>query len=110
MAPPSFALQNYMTLTSDVGVRIKARLAATPVIDVSYSEGVAGSSTCELSKPDNAGEREPDNSGLNSMKTHPTERASNAAAHTSAVQERSESTQRKTSPQLISWEEVIGER
>ena len=110
MAPPSFALQNYMTLTSDVGVRIKARLAATPVTDVSYSGGVAGSSTCELSKPDNAGEREPDNSGLNSMKTHPTERASNAAAHTSAVQERSESTQRKTSPQLISWEEVIGER
>ena len=110
MAPPSFTLQNYMTLTSDVGVRIKARLAATPVIDVSYSGGVAGSSTCELSKPDNAGEREPDNSGLNSMKTHTTERASNAAAHTSAVQERSESTQRKTSPQLISWEEVIGER
>ena len=44
------------------------------------------------------------------MKTHPTERVSNTPAHTSAVQERSESTQRKTSSQLISWEEVIGER
>jgi len=44
------------------------------------------------------------------MKIHSTERASNTAAHTSAVQERSESTQRKTSSQLISWEEVIGER
>ena len=110
MAPPGFALQNYMPLTSGVGVCIKARQPAMPVIDVSYWEGVAGSSTCELSNPDNAGEREPNNSGLISMKTHPTERASNTAAHTSAVQERSESTQRKTSSQLISWEEVIGER
>ena len=44
------------------------------------------------------------------MKTRHTESASDTAAHTAAVQERSESTQRKTSPQLISWEEVIGER
>ena len=44
------------------------------------------------------------------MKTHPTERASNTPAQTSAGQERPVSTQRKTSPQLISWEEVIGER
>ena len=110
MAPPGFALQNYMPLTSGVGVRIKARQPAMPVIDVSYWEGVAGSSTCELSKPDRAGEREPNNSDLNFMKTHPAERASNTPAHTSSVQERSESTHSRTSFQLISWKEVIGER
>lgn len=44
------------------------------------------------------------------MKTHPIERASNNAEHIPAVQKRSESKQSKTTPQLINWEEVIGER
>ena len=80
-----------MPLSSDVAVHFKARLQAMPVIDVACCDGIAGSSTCEQSKPDISGERELDNSGLNFMKTHPIELASNNAEHIPAAQERSES-------------------
>jgi hypothetical protein len=44
------------------------------------------------------------------MKKHPARRAAELDARIAATQNRPDSNQHKTTPQLISWEEVIGER
>jgi hypothetical protein len=44
------------------------------------------------------------------MKKHSARRAANWAARKSATPKNPPSNQHKTSPQLISWEEVIGKR